>query len=103
MAYSVWALKEDDIMLPLFTDETEDPKLWLFTLSRTLSQQKFVEVLVTLWAIWWARRKLIHENEQQSPLSTDLFIQRFLQELEQIEKHRAGHTHGATHAITRNK
>jgi ribonuclease HI len=41
--------------------------------------------------------------EQQSPLSTHLFIQRFLQELEQTEKNGAGHIHKATHAITKNE
>lgn len=37
-----------------------------------------LEVLVTLWAIWWVRRKAIHEEEFQSPLSMHLFICRYL-------------------------
>ena len=74
LAIAVWAMKEDDIELPLFGDETTDPKLCLFTLSNVLSQEKFIKVLVTLWAIWWARRKLIHADEHQSPLSTHMFI-----------------------------
>jgi hypothetical protein len=48
MAKAVWALKDDDITLPLFGDETPDPRLWLFSLSNTLSQEKFIEVLLTL-------------------------------------------------------
>jgi hypothetical protein len=51
------------------------------TLCHTLSQQTFVQVLVTLWAIWWARRKAIHEEEFQSPLSTHQFIKRYISEL----------------------
>jgi hypothetical protein len=81
MAKSVWALKEDHIILPLYGDETDDPKLWLFSLSTTLSSAKFIEVLVTLWAIWWVRRKLIHEDMFQSPLSTHAFITKYLDEL----------------------
>jgi hypothetical protein len=45
MARVVWALMEDDLTLPLFDDETSDPKLWLFSLRNTLSQEKFIEVL----------------------------------------------------------
>lgn len=74
MAKSVWSLRENDAALPLFGDETLDTKLWLFSLSHTLSQHTFIEILVTLWAIWWARRKAIHEEEFQSPLSTHAFI-----------------------------
>ena len=58
MARAVWALKDDDSIMSLFGDETHDPKLWLFSLSNKLNRQKIIEVLVTLWAIWWARRKL---------------------------------------------
>jgi hypothetical protein len=32
--------------------------------------------------IWFARRKGIHENEFQSPLSTHPFVQRFISEIE---------------------
>jgi hypothetical protein len=81
MAASVWAMREDDLVLPLFSDETENPRQWLFSLSKSLNQEQFVQMLVTLWAIWWARRKYIHEGEQQPPLSTHLFIQRYLDEL----------------------
>jgi ribonuclease HI len=42
-------------------------------------------VIVTLWALWYARRKIIHEGEYQSPLSTHLFVGRFLNDLEVLE------------------
>ena len=32
---------------------------------------------VTMWAIWYARRKAVHENIFQSPLSTHSFVDRF--------------------------
>jgi hypothetical protein len=48
--------------------------------------EKFIEVLVTLWAIWWTRRKIIHEEEYQSPLSTHGFITRYLEDLKYVRK-----------------
>jgi ribonuclease HI len=99
MARSVWALKEDDITLPLFDDETPDPKLWLFQLSNILNQERFIKVLVTLWAIWWARRKVIHEDEFHSPLSTHYFITRYLDELNYIGE-RKETTGRAAHVVT---
>lgn len=67
MAKSVWALRDDDSSLPIYEDETPDQKLWLLGLSETLSNNKFLEALVTLWSIWYARRHAIHEQEYQSP------------------------------------
>ncbi|KAE8788182.1 hypothetical protein D1007_37785 [Hordeum vulgare] len=83
MAKCVWSLREDDddSLLRVYGDETTDPRLWLHGLCNTLSNDRFVAVLTTLWAIWWARRKAIHEQEFRSPLSTHLFIERFLQEI----------------------
>lgn len=66
MAKSVWALRDDDSSLVLYGDETPDAKLWLVGLCNTLSSEKVVEVLVMLWAIWYARRRAIREGEFQS-------------------------------------
>ncbi|KAE8770782.1 hypothetical protein D1007_57410 [Hordeum vulgare] len=83
MARSVWSLcaDDDDSLLPAYGDETQDPKLWLHGMCNTLTSERFIAILTTLWAIWWARRKAIHEKEFQSPLSTHLFIERYLNEL----------------------
>ena len=35
-----------------------------------------------MWAIWWARRKAIHDDEFQSPLSTMCFVNRYLEDLQ---------------------
>jgi ribonuclease HI len=86
MARSVWSLWDEEDVEPLMVDEATDPKLWLMSLSNTLPQRKFVQVLVTLWAIWWARRKAIHEEEFQSPLSTFLSIQNYISEIEWEKK-----------------
>jgi hypothetical protein len=41
-----------------------------------------VRLVVMLWAIWHARRKVIHENTFRSPLSTHSFIEHFVSNLE---------------------
>ena len=47
----------------------------------TLSHVSFVRLAVTLQAIWWARRKAIHDEIFRSPLATYGFICRFIDEL----------------------
>lgn len=81
MAKSVWALQDEDNSLPIYGDEMTDPSLWLFNLSETLSSNKIVVVLVMLWAIWYTRRRVILEHEYESPLSTHLFISRYIDEI----------------------
>jgi hypothetical protein len=41
-------------------------------------------LFVTLWVIWFARRKAIHEEVFQSPLSTHAFVEAFLRDLEHV-------------------
>jgi hypothetical protein len=81
MARAVWDLMDEDLVETLQMDETSDPKLWLISLCNSLSQKNFVQILVTLWAIWWAQRRAMYEEEFQSPLSTYRFITRYLSEL----------------------
>jgi ribonuclease HI len=51
----------------------------------TLEHDKLVRVLVTLWAIWHARRKAVLEQIYQSPLSVHHFVEGFVADLMQIE------------------
>lgn len=57
-------------------------KQWLFSMFDTLSHSAFTKLAVTLWAIWWARRKAIHEEIYQSPAATHQFICRFIADLD---------------------
>lgn len=49
---------------------------------KTLKHDDLILCLVTLWAIWSARRKAIHEGIFQSPLSTYAFVESMIRDLE---------------------
>jgi hypothetical protein len=78
VAVCVWALMSEDTMQHMAMTIEPSAKNWLFTMMETLSREAFVEMAVTLWAIWYARRRLIRDGEQQSPLSTFLLVRRFI-------------------------
>lgn len=77
----VWALADSEMVEHMMHTNENNARNWLFTLKATLSHVEFVQLTVTLWAIWFARRKAIHEAEFQSPMSTHLFINRFIEDL----------------------
>lgn len=78
---SVWALSDNDLTQQIISTTEPNAKQWLFTLMELLPHDKFVLLAVTLWAIWHARRKAIHEAIFQSPQATNIFIKRFLEDL----------------------
>lgn len=55
-------------------------------LNETLSHKEFTYMIVTLWAIWSARRKANHEKVFQSPLSTHNFNESYVFDLQVIAK-----------------
>jgi hypothetical protein len=59
-------------------------KHWLFRMMETLPHDQFTRLTVTLWAIWTARRKAIHEEIFQNPISIHGFITSYLSELQTI-------------------
>src|SRR4051812_14266040 len=84
MARSVWALLPDDLVeqaIDLLSPSAED---WLFTLFHQLSSDDALVLGVSLWAIWTARRKAIHEGSFQSPFFTHSFIFKFLAEVKAV-------------------
>lgn len=81
MARSVWALQPSLVVEYLHNVPEHNARLWLATIMVTLSQEEMTRVGVVLWAIWYARRKVIHENIFQSPLSTHCFVERFIEDL----------------------
>ncbi|TVU21984.1 hypothetical protein EJB05_31656, partial [Eragrostis curvula] len=50
-----------------------------------MPHEDITRVVIRLWAIWHARRKAIHENQFQSPLSTNCFVERYISELDIIK------------------
>ena len=86
MARCTWVLSEEEIVDRMRENGQTSAKHWLFDLYDTLNHDKFTKMAVTLWAIWFARRKAIHENIFQSPQQTSSFVITYLQELQTITK-----------------
>lgn len=65
---------------------TSEPsvRVWLFSMMDVLSHDELTKMTVTLWAVWYARRKLIHKGINQSPYATHNFVVNFIAELEQL-------------------
>ncbi|XP_020195716.1 uncharacterized protein [Aegilops tauschii subsp. strangulata] len=61
-------------------------KNWLFELNEALDHKSFTTMVVTVWAIWYARRNAIHEGIFQSPMHTSSFVTSYINELQQLEK-----------------
>lgn len=81
MSKCVWALEKEDITDFLGALQEGDARAWLAKVLSSLPQEDMVRVVVTLWAVWHARRKALHENNFQGPLSTHVFINRFITDL----------------------
>lgn len=62
MARCVWALADEELTEVAISNRTDDAKLWMLWLVDTLPEEDFTRVLVTMWAIWWARRRAIQMN-----------------------------------------
>lgn len=90
MARCVWALAPEETVEHMCANGELSAKEWLSLMHETLSRSEFTRMVVTLWAIWKARRKAIHEDIFQSPLSTHGFIISFLADLEVFAKPRRG-------------
>jgi hypothetical protein len=86
MAKCVWALADEEVTEHMISNQDCDPKGWLFSMMETLDHDKFIWMLVTLWAIWSARRMAVHEDIFQCPLRTYEFIRRFMSDLGVIPK-----------------
>ena len=80
-ARCVWALQSEEIVDFISSTQQQDARGWLHEAMNSLSHDVLVKMVVTMWAIWYAKRKIIHENNYQSPLSTHCFVERFLADL----------------------
>jgi len=90
MASGVWALSDEVMVEHMMSIGEPNAKNWLFSLIESLPHEQFTRLTITLWAIWTARRKAIHEEIFQSPLSTHGFINSYLEDLKSIAKPPSG-------------
>ena len=81
MVRCIWTLEKKETVELLSEILENDAKPWLDIMTEILPQEDVIRVAVTLWAIWYARRKAIHENVYQSPLSTHNFVDKLVSEL----------------------
>ena len=58
MARCVWALESEAIVEHLSEMQKENSRGWLANMFETMSHADLIRVLVTMWAIWYARRKV---------------------------------------------
>ena len=77
------ATEINDLVLNL---QEPSAKEWIAAVIDATSHAEATRIFVTMWALWHARRKIIHEGLYQPPLSTFHFVERFLQDLELVEK-----------------
>ena len=82
MARCVWALGPEDITELIVNIQEPHARGWLAAVFHALPHEELTRVTVTLWALWHARRKAIHEGIFQSPLSTHSFIEKFVADLD---------------------
>jgi hypothetical protein len=69
MSRCVWALSNPTIVEHMCITTEPSARQWLFSMMQAMDHQDFTRLAVTMWAIWYARRKVIHEEIFQSPIS----------------------------------
>ena len=62
VARCVWALVDDDVADYIQATTELNAKRRLFSMFNDLPHASMVKLVVTLWALWTARRKAIHEG-----------------------------------------
>lgn len=60
-------------------------KQWISAMQGLLSHVEYTGLVVTLWAVWYSRRKVVHEHDFQLPLATHHFIMKFILDLGNME------------------
>ena len=81
----VWALMDEDLLDLLASLRFSDPKYWVSYMCCNIPQADGIRILVTCWAIWYARRKAIHEGIFKSPFSIMIMINRLIEEFEFVQ------------------
>jgi len=82
MAKCVWALAREETVEHICNIQEHSAKAWLAIVISSLSMEESRRTMVTLWALWHAKRKAVYENIFQSPLSAHSFVERFIADLD---------------------
>lgn len=99
MSRCVWALSDDAIIEALSDTNIPEAKVWLFHILEVLPNGSIIRFAVTLWAIWTAHRKAIHESIFQTPFSTNEFINRFISKLQVLKTNKVVRNSGLSHMV----
>ena len=94
VARCVWALENAELVEALNNNTEPDAKRWLFALIDMLPATDFIQVALTLWALWFSRRQALYEEIFQSPLATHHFIKRYIREMEDCKSKRSSAPNG---------
>lgn len=86
MSRSIWALSNEELVQHMSMNRDGNAKSWLFSMTESIPQDELEVMIVTLWAIWSARRKVIHEGIFQTPYITHCFISSYLSDLQHMKK-----------------
>ncbi|BAF09084.1 Os02g0566300 [Oryza sativa Japonica Group] len=84
MSKCVWALMDNDLAELIATTNIKDPKDWLFYMLDVLKPGDRTKLLVSCWAIWRARRRVLHDEFYESPLTRMHFIKSYLADMDLI-------------------
>jgi hypothetical protein len=66
MARSVWALAREDITELIGNIHEPQAKAWLSTVIEALPHEELTRVVVTLWALWYARPSMRESSKTRS-------------------------------------
>ena len=86
MPRCIWALSDDQLVAQMTSNEETNAKHWMFEMHATQSHDLFTRMVVTLWSVWYVRRKAIHEAIFQSPVQTIAFVDSCLHELQHLQR-----------------
>lgn len=93
----VWALSDETLVSLMSENLESNARIWLFELNEKMDHASFTRMVITLWSIWYARRKAIYESIFQSPQHTASFINNYIDELGHLS---AGRMHESTRTVS---
>lgn len=86
MSRCTWALSLESVVEQMGMNQDDDARNWIFSMHHNLQSDDFVRLVVTLWAIWGARRKALHEGIFQSPHAINGFITSYLEGIQLLAR-----------------